>query len=490
MNLTDSTPAPSAASDEARPEIDWAAVIDAHERSEAEREWPALESRLRSAYGNPARLSEIGAALIAEGSAPALVEQVQRCLAADAERARLERAEAQRRAEGERLIALSRVGARSLVTRAELLLLGKPEAHPFDLIATVRASLGLDLTTDEAALLLEDARHQMAEAEARRLERHRLGNWREVLTLAEEHDDSTDLVPRMLRRGDRVLITARPGRGKSTLFRQIAVQLAAGLWPFHPERRLPGGPVRVLYVDLENAPLDVSEAANDQLAALLPAGVVPVIRFEFREEGFNLVDSAEDQALLRGMVEEFAPDVLILGPLVNAAGALVDEGRATALIAYFNRLKADFECAIMIEAHPTKAVGSGSVRGSAALEGWAPFGFYLDPDGELTRFRPSRRADAGWPRKLRRGGEGEWPWVATEASPEDLLGYRIRECVELTGRTSRREIARWITERYPDGQAVSDSAVQRWKGRNQDAWARMVRDAEAREADESPSEDS
>ncbi len=58
------------------------------------------------------------------------------------------------------------------------------------------------------------------------------------------------LVPGLLERQDRVILTGPEGGGKSTLLRQMAVQFASGIHPF-------GGdlfePLRVLLLDLENS---------------------------------------------------------------------------------------------------------------------------------------------------------------------------------------------------------------------------------------------
>src|SRR5690606_2357350 len=64
-------------------------------------------------------------------------------------------------------------------------------------------------------------------------------------------DDPADwVIPGLLERGDRFILTGSEGLGKSVLFRQIAVGAAAGIHPF-TQRRI--DPNRVLYVDVENS---------------------------------------------------------------------------------------------------------------------------------------------------------------------------------------------------------------------------------------------
>jgi ATPase subunit of ABC transporter with duplicated ATPase domains len=50
--------------------------------------------------------------------------------------------------------------------------------------------------------------------------------------LAEPDPEYDWLIPGLLERGDRVIVTGQEGKGKSTLLRQIGVQVAAGIHPF------------------------------------------------------------------------------------------------------------------------------------------------------------------------------------------------------------------------------------------------------------------
>jgi hypothetical protein len=58
------------------------------------------------------------------------------------------------------------------------------------------------------------------------------------------------LMPGLLERGDRLMITGYEGWGKSTLVRQIALGCASGVHPFTGEST---EPVRVLFIDCENS---------------------------------------------------------------------------------------------------------------------------------------------------------------------------------------------------------------------------------------------
>lgn len=58
--------------------------------------------------------------------------------------------------------------------------------------------------------------------------------------LAEPEPDYDWLIPDILERGDRVILTGGEGAGKSTLLRQIGVQCASGIHPFTHATIKPG----------------------------------------------------------------------------------------------------------------------------------------------------------------------------------------------------------------------------------------------------------
>jgi hypothetical protein len=78
--------------------------------------------------------------------------------------------------------------------------------------------------------------------------------------------------------------------------------------------------------------------------------------------------------------------------------------------------------AMLMEAHAGKATdGHGernlAPRGSSALLGWPEFGYGLRPsstDPDMAIMVPWRgdREQRGWPKLLRRGVDGEYPWMS------------------------------------------------------------------------------
>jgi AAA domain len=120
-----------------------------------------------------------------------------------------------------------------------------------------------------------------------------------------EHDW---LVPGLLERGDRVILTPEGG-GKSTLWRQVGVQVASGIHPFDPDARFP--PLRVFLLDLENGERQVHRALRPMRLAVgdrYGGGMI----IDVRPEGLDLA-SGDDGALLDALVAAARPDLLIPG---------------------------------------------------------------------------------------------------------------------------------------------------------------------------------
>lgn len=246
------------------------------------------------------------------------------------------------------------------------------------------------------------------------------------------------LVPGLLERGDRVILTGGEGMGKSTLLRQFGVQVASGIHPF-------GGdgfePLRVLLLDLENSRRQVHRklypirlAAGGRYAGMM---VVKV-----RAEGMNLLDRDDGDWLL-ALCAEHQPDVLITGPAYKmAAGDPNEEGPARVVASYFDRLRKDHRCALLLEAHSPHA-SNGAKRpmrpyGASLWLRWPDFGLYLSETGQLLHWR-GPRDDREWPSALQRGGA--WPWTAV-TRPRDVLWGRIVDlCTEAGDRLSIRDLA-------------------------------------------------
>lgn len=258
-------------------------------------------------------------------------------------------------------------------------------------------------------------------------------------TFLEEEDDEPDwVIPGVLARWDRLIVTAPEGGGKSLFNRQLLARTAAGL---HPWKRARIAPKRVLLVDVENSESQVRpwlrrmyRAACAELRGpaedLLDNFVVEVI-----EGGLDLRTPADRSRLLR-LVEKNQPEMIAIGPLYKLAGGNPnDEEVARDLMSALESVrKATDGAALLIEAHaPHRATGERRRDfrpiGSSLWLRWPEFGFGLAPisnkelafaeEEGLVRWQPWRgsRSERDWPEGFMRGSE--WPWQASTLGEPD-----------------------------------------------------------------------
>lgn len=244
----------------------------------------------------------------------------------------------------------------------------------------------------------------------------------EVLTMEQSYDW---IIPGLLERGDRLILTGAEGGGKSTLLRQIALSAAAGIHPLGlfgiPERR-------VLIVDAENSRRQWSRTAAPMVAQLRNFGFAtdPVTRVGLVTTPRLDLTQPADLAAVHRHVDEWRPDILMIGPLYRLVPhAITNDDHASPLLTALDGLR-DRGLALLLEAHAGKSTdGDGdrnmAPRGSSALMGWPEFGFGLRPikaDPSMVSvvpWRGARDGDRVWPRHLRRGTRMAWE----DADPRD-----------------------------------------------------------------------
>lgn len=238
----------------------------------------------------------------------------------------------------------------------------------------------------------------------------------EILDGTDEYDW---LIPDLIERMDRVVITGGEGAGKSTLVRQIAVLASAGV---HPMAFTPIAPLRVLVVDAENTEKQWRRNARGIAVQARSHGSANPGE-TLRIACLPRVDITTDRDLgaIHRLVDEHEPDMLMIGPLYRLIPrAINNDDDAAPLLAALDTLRAR-GLAMVMEAHAGHAQTAKGTRdlrprGSAALMGWPEFGFgiAMDPTDEsrtlanLVRWRGDRDQRA-WPENFRRGGA--WPWM-------------------------------------------------------------------------------
>lgn len=228
------------------------------------------------------------------------------------------------------------------------------------------------------------------------------------------------LVPDLLERGDRLLLTGVEGGGKSFLIRQLAVCAAAGVHPFTGQRH---PSLRVLFIDLENGErtlrrnLIALRKHADRIKAPVPIRTMMV---ESLPAGVDLTQ-VEGEAWLSRLCEDNQPEVLVVGPLYRMHNAdMGKEEPARQLTHVIDVMRARHGCAVLMETHAPHAGQSGRALrpvGSSLFMRWPEFGLGIreDKNGlyKLVRWRGARD-ERSWPTHLRRGGDGEWPWVPAD----------------------------------------------------------------------------
>lgn len=276
--------------------------------------------------------------------------------------------------------------------------------------------------------------------------------------LAHAEDPYDWLVPGLLERGDRLIVTGPEGGGKSTLLRQLAVQLAAGIHPFG------GGDfraMRVLLLDVENSERQVRRAMRPLVLAAKSDGIPLYVGT--RPQGLDLLHRPDAERLL-SVVEAVRPELIIGGPMYKLSGGdPTEEGTARVVAAYLDRLRAQYGLALILEAHSPYA--NGGTRhplrpyGASLWSRWPEFGIHLSKDGELTHWR-GPRDEREWPALLERGGA--WPWTAVTRE-RDILWARIKSlCAEAGDQLSQRDLGQLLS--------VSAATVNRVIAEHKDEW--------------------
>ena len=249
--------------------------------------------------------------------------------------------------------------------------------------------------------------------------------------------EGVEIIPGMLAEANVAILVGPEGHGKSLLMRQIATKCASGL---HPFTTLPIEPLRVLFIDAENP------EAQAQYDWRMLAGLCarhsgePIsnerlrILSEWRSEP-DLI-TPEGQSWLFSHVENFRPQLVLMGPVQNLVGRDVkDDEVVRKLKRTVNGARAICGSAFVIEHHaPHRAPGDKERQmrpyGSSLFMKWPDYGYGLkttEDEGvyDLYPFRKPRVRSRAWPGRVRWGREGtlEFPWE--EAEPEGAQVYQF-----------------------------------------------------------------
>lgn len=247
----------------------------------------------------------------------------------------------------------------------------------------------------------------------------------EILAVEEDHDW---IVPRLLERGDRMVITGYEGFGKSTWIRQMAIQFAAGINPITLDHI---DPLRVQVVDVENTEGQWRKEVRAMAAKARQYGTSDPGNIDVACHG--RIDITKDAALgaIHRLVDQNRPEIMFIGPIYKMVpNGINNDDDAAPLITALDSLR-DRGLVLVMEGHSPKGNGQMardlSPRGSAALMGWPEFGFGLAPEGDgstaatIQRWRGDRNQGTDWPKRLEKGGP--FPWTADNIHPNTRRRY-------------------------------------------------------------------
>ena len=243
-------------------------------------------------------------------------------------------------------------------------------------------------------------------------------------TLAEimaEPDTFDWTIRNLLETGDRIIVTADEGGGKSMLSFQFAVCAAAGIHPFWLND-IP--PVDVVIFDRENSERRIRRKARPIFNAARAAGKGDPGRMYVESRLYGNFDITTDRDLgyLHRILDENPCQLLVIGPLYRLVPRAVNtDDEAAPLLNALDSLR-ERGCAIFTEAHAGHARGADlHPVGSSAFMRWPEFGLGLRKDpavpGRMTveRWRGDRE-ERGLPVAMNRG-TGSVPWVVEGVSP-------------------------------------------------------------------------
>jgi hypothetical protein len=249
------------------------------------------------------------------------------------------------------------------------------------------------------------------------LDAGRLVVWEDFVKEA-ENDDYDWVIPGLLERGERVIVVAAEGVGKTMLMRQIAITAGAGIHPFTYQ---PIRPVVTLTVDLENPETIIRRMSKKMISDGARTGKQPhnLARLYAKPGGLDLLKAA-DRALLEKQIEIVQPELICMGPLYKAyidPGGRTSDAIAVEIARYLDSLRVMYKCAMWFEHHAplgtTMATRDLRPFGSSVWSRWPEFGISMSPvptgapfTYEVRHFRGARD-QRKWPTLLRRADKSE-----------------------------------------------------------------------------------
>jgi hypothetical protein len=234
--------------------------------------------------------------------------------------------------------------------------------------------------------------------------------------IKEVETDTYDwVIDGLLERGERVMVVAPEGGGKSVLARQVVILAGAGIHPF-TFQEIP--PVRTLMVDLENPEKIIRRQSRRFFEAIrihYPGKRPHLSNLYTKPDGLNIL-STQDRTLLESIIIETEPEILALGPIYKSyidPGGKTPTALITEIAMYLDYIRTIYGCTLWLEHHAPLGV-TGNNRelrpaDSAVWLRWPEFGFAIAPDITTSEYEydfkqwRGPRDKRNWPARLKRG---------------------------------------------------------------------------------------
>jgi AAA domain len=245
------------------------------------------------------------------------------------------------------------------------------------------------------------------------------------------------VIPFTLAHEERLLLTGLEGHGKSTIIRQWAVMVAAGI---HPVLGTAIPPRRVLVIDAENGRRQMQRSWQELVGLATRHGhpIDPgMITLQMEYLSQPDLTSLEGRDWFYERVSAYRPDMICVGPIQNLTGRDVkDDDVVRKFKRSIDEAREISGAAVVMEHHaPHKAAGDRerSLRpyGSSLFLKWPDFAYGMKPvtdekgvyDWEPLRFPRDR--NRVWPERIRWGTPNtlEWPWELAEPTDGGAVSH-------------------------------------------------------------------
>ena len=244
--------------------------------------------------------------------------------------------------------------------------------------------------------------------------------------LAMQAEEEAWVIPGLLARRERLVLTGAEGHGKSTLLAQIGLCAGFGVSPV--DESVQFAPKRVMYLDVENThETQLSKLWRFIASRVRPLAADPDMTPDIRLSKRRMIDlmSPVERRAFIDEVDRVQPDLLIMGSGYKLADSTDHREFALAIQRTADAIRARTGCAVIIETHAGHGLANdrNGMRpdGSSYWLRWPEFGHGMvpipDQPGHWVRnvkWRGDRVQGRDWPAGWRSGIGLPWAPVSAD----------------------------------------------------------------------------